>query len=200
MEDGNPHYSSNVAPELVQPSTTGMEEGTRPESRALNRIPEDDAGHGVCSEGTLSETPSTSRAGIAHLEPVAPFARLFAREQFPRENYSEVLPSTSKRILHHVISANYNANNVKLAGELARFNRRRGGFLLVAYHSRELTEVGHYHIVHACSNPIRCRCFDYGFGTVFHRRDFKNHEEIENLTIEHWRNLYLYLEKGHGYR
>lgn len=109
-------------------------------------------------------------------------------------------PAVSGAVLHHIIPATFGSDHVSLARRLGGFNRRSGGFLLVTYHAADLTEVGHYHIVHSCSPAARCRCFEYGFGTVFGRRDFSAAEAVEDFSEKHWRNLYLYLEKGSGYR
>lgn len=155
---------------------------------------------GITSGTLLQDSSSMLCDTINGLEPLSMPSRLSCKERIPREDITEVLPKLAERILHHVIPATYGADNRVLAAGLAGFNRRRGGFLYVTYHTRALTECGHYHVVHACSTPNRCRCFDYGFGTVFKRRDYKTYEEIDNLSLEHWRNLYLYLAKGHGYR
>jgi hypothetical protein len=94
----------------------------------------------------------------------------------------------------------FGADHHDVARRLGEFSRRGGGFLLVSYHTASLAELGHYHIVHSCTNATRCRCFQYGFGTIFGRRDFVAEEKVTDFSEAHWRNLYLYLEKGDGYR
>jgi hypothetical protein len=118
----------------------------------------------------------------------------------PRKELPVSYPSIAGDIFHHIVPATFGSDHVSLARKLANFTRRSGGFLLVSFHTACLSESGHYHVIHSCTNSVRCRCFEYGFGTVFGRRDFIANESIENFTPEHWRNLYLYLEKGHGYR
>lgn len=94
----------------------------------------------------------------------------------------------------------HSADDAGLAERLSNFGRRGGGFLLVSRHQRSPVDAGHYHVVHSCSHQYRCRCFTLGFGTVFGRRDFANVTKVTSFTQAHWRNLYLYLEKGPGLR
>ena len=77
-------------------------------------------------------------------------APLFCREKRAREDHSAILPRTDARIFHHVIPAKYGSNNAILARELGSFKRRRGGFLLVTFHTEDLSRLGHYHVVHNC--------------------------------------------------
>ena len=154
----------------------------------------------TCSESFVPPPSPSSQLSSTSSGSVAPDSTTPNTTSREREVLPVAYPSVSGQILHHIIPAAFGSDHVNLARRLGNFHRRSGGFLLVTYHAADLTETGHYHIVHSCSNAARCRCFEYGFGTVFGRRDFVAAELVEDFSQAHWRNLYLYLEKGSGYR
>lgn len=153
-----------------------------------------------CTEDAVFPPSPEGTVGGSYEQPVGPCNSPEATTSRDGADVPVGYPVVTGKVLHHIIPATFGSDHLSLARRLGGFNRRSGGFLLVTYHTADLSEVGHYHVVHSCSPANRCRCFEYGFGTVFGRRDFIAAEPVEDFSEKHWRNLYLYLEKGSGYR
>ena len=75
---------------------------------------------------------------------------------------------------------------------MSAFNLRRVFYVFV--------RASHATCGHMLYATVRCRCYEYGIGTAFGRRDFMSREKIEDWSEKHRKNLYLYLEKGPGIR
>lgn len=153
-----------------------------------------------CPESFVLPPSPSSPTNFTRERPVGESSAAAVNENWAGEVVPVSYPELAGKVLHHVIPATFGSDHVSLSKRLGGFNRRGGGFLLVSFHTACLSESGHYHVLHSCTESSRCRCFEYGFGTVFGRRDFIANEDVEDFTPKHWRNLYLYLEKGHGYR
>lgn len=153
-----------------------------------------------CTESVVLPPSPSGEANSAGNRPVGTNGPSAINEDGTGEVLPVPYPELAGKVLHHIIPATFGSDHVNLSRRLGGFNRRGGGFLLVSFHTACLSESGHYHVLHSCTESARCRCFEYGFGTVFGRRDFIANEDVEDFSEKHWRNLYLYLEKGPGYR
>ena len=124
------------------------------------------------------------------------------------------LPDVSGRVYHHTVLCR--RSPLDIVKELSEFRVKQSGFLMIAYH-RSATLDGHFHVLHSCASLCRCRCYDYGFGTLFagQRRKWKNTgsnyrycrpymlKELlrrDEFDLEHWQNLLAYLIMGPDHR